>query len=139
MNSNLIVGAARVAFIQTILMAGLPFLGYFIYQRRRYNRSLSDTLKRVGLQRCPSRYLVYSIAFVLAGVLISMLWPQPLEPLTRRGSMYRQFVGLGLTMPAIVKAILYGAVQTGFAEEILFRGLIAGSLARRLPIAWANL
>ena len=36
-------------------------------------------------------------------------------------------------------AILYGVLKTGFSEELLFRGLIAGSLARRLPGAWANL
>lgn len=29
-------------------------------------------------------------------------------------------------------------VKTGFAEELLFRGLIAGSLGRRLPLVWAN-
>ena len=36
-------------------------------------------------------------------------------------------------------ALLYGVVKTGFAEELLFRGLIAGSLGRRLPLVWANL
>jgi membrane protease YdiL (CAAX protease family) len=30
-------------------------------------------------------------------------------------------------------------VQTALAKEVLFRGLIAGSLARRLPLLWANL
>jgi membrane protease YdiL (CAAX protease family) len=29
-------------------------------------------------------------------------------------------------------------VTTGFAEEFLFRGLIAGSLSRRLSLLWAN-
>ena len=36
-------------------------------------------------------------------------------------------------------ALLYGVVKTGFAEEFLFRGLIAGSLSRRLRPVWANL
>jgi membrane protease YdiL (CAAX protease family) len=30
-------------------------------------------------------------------------------------------------------------VKTGFTEELLFRGLIAGSLSRRMPLPWANL
>ena len=30
-------------------------------------------------------------------------------------------------------------MQTGLTEELLFRGLIAGSLSRRLPFVWANL
>ena len=138
MNSKLIVDSATTAVIQFIILAGLPFLGYFIYQRRQYYRSFSDTLKRAGLQRCPGRYLASSIAFAVVGVIIGVSWPPPPEPLTRRGSMYREFAGLGLTMRAIVAAILYGAVQTGLTEEILFRGLIAGRLSRRLPIAWAN-
>jgi len=36
-------------------------------------------------------------------------------------------------------ALLYGVVQTGFSEELLFRGLIAGSLARQLPEMWGIL
>jgi membrane protease YdiL (CAAX protease family) len=36
-------------------------------------------------------------------------------------------------------ALLYGVVKTGFSEELLFRGLIAGSLSRRLPLLWATL
>ena len=37
-------------------------------------------------------------------------------------------------------ALLYGVVKTGFTEVTLcFRGLIAGSLGRRLPLLWANL
>jgi membrane protease YdiL (CAAX protease family) len=36
-------------------------------------------------------------------------------------------------------ALFYGVVQTGFSEELLFRGLISGRLARQLPKVWANL
>lgn len=36
-------------------------------------------------------------------------------------------------------ALLYGVAQTGFTEELLFRGLIAGSLSRRFSLLWANL
>ena len=39
---------------------------------------------------------------------------------------------------AILMALLYGVVKTGLAEEVLFRGLIAGSLSRRLSLVWAN-
>ncbi len=53
--------------------------------------------------------------------------------------MYRQFAGLGLGGYTIARALLYGVVQTGFTEELLFRGLITGSLSRRLPALIANL
>jgi membrane protease YdiL (CAAX protease family) len=36
-------------------------------------------------------------------------------------------------------AFLNGVVQTAFAEGLLFRGLIGGSLSRRLSLLWANL
>jgi membrane protease YdiL (CAAX protease family) len=78
------------------------------------------------------------MGFALVGVVILVLWSPPLEPFTRQGSAQRRFVGLGLGMPAITMAFLYGVVQTGFAEELLFRGLIAGSLSRRLPVFWTN-
>jgi len=41
-------------------------------------------------------------------------------------------------MHAIALAFLNGVVQTAFAEELLFRGLIAGSLSRHLSSGWAN-
>ncbi len=41
--------------------------------------------------------------------------------------------GMALSMP-----LLYGAVQTGFSEEVLFRGIIAGSRSRRLPLLWGR-
>jgi len=132
------VDAAASAFLQVILLAGVPFLGYCMYQKWRHKRPFSEIARRAGLQSCASRYLVYSAAFALAGVLLIVIWGPPLEPLTREGSAQRQFVGLGLTVPAVMRAILYGAVQTAFAEELLFRGLIAGSLARRLPVLWAD-
>ena len=72
-------------------------------------------------------------------MLALVVWPPPLEPLIRQGSAQRQFVGLGLGLPALTLAFLHGVVQTGFTEELLLRGLIAGSLSRRLELVWANL
>jgi membrane protease YdiL (CAAX protease family) len=133
------VNAAISAVVQLALLGGVPFLGYWFYQRRRHKRTFRETARRAGLQLGEPRYLVYSLAFALAGVVILVLWSPPLEPLMRQGSAQRQFVGLGLGVRAITLAFLHGVVQTALAEELLFRGLIAGSLSRRLPPAWANL
>ena len=75
----------------------------------------------------------------MIGATVVLIWSPPLEPLVRPGSPQQRFVGLGLSATAIVKALLYGALQTGFTEELLFRGLIAGSLSRPLPMVWANI
>jgi membrane protease YdiL (CAAX protease family) len=135
----ILANAASSAVVQVALLGGVPFLGYWIYQRRRHGRTFRETARRAGLQLGEPRYLVYSLAYALAGVVILVLWSPPLEPLTRQGSAQRQFVGLGLGMLAITLAFLNGVVQTAFAEELLFRGLIAGSLSRRVSLAWANL
>jgi hypothetical protein len=45
------------------------------------------------------------------------------------------FVWLRLSGQTAGMAFLYGVLRTILAEELLFRSLIAGSLARRLPAA----
>jgi membrane protease YdiL (CAAX protease family) len=137
-----LIDAAVSAFLQAAVLGGVPLLGYIIYQKLRHKRALEESIRRAGLQLGKPRYLVYSLAFALLGicliVLIFVIWSPSLEPFTRKGAAQRPFVGLGFSMSAIVLALLNGGVQTGFAEELLFRGLIAGSLSRRLPIVWAN-
>jgi membrane protease YdiL (CAAX protease family) len=137
-NSPSLSNAFISTFAQVALLGGIPFLGYFIYQRWRRKRTFREATRRAGLQLGQPRYLLYSLACALVVVVILVLWSPPLEPLIRQGSALRQFVGLGLGMPAITMAFLYGVLQTGFVEELLFRGLIAGSLSRRLPFVWAN-
>jgi membrane protease YdiL (CAAX protease family) len=135
----LLANAALSAVLNLLVFAGLPFFAYFVYQKWRHKRAFGEILRRAGLQLGAGRYLAYSAAFACAGVAILVLWPPPLDPLLRKGSPQRPFVGLGLGGPAVLMALLYGVVQTGFPEELLFRGLIAGSLSRRLPLLWANL
>ena len=135
----LLANAALSALVNLLVFAGLPFCAYFVYQKWRHKRPFGEILRRAGLQLGAGRYLAYSAAFACAGVAILVLWPPPLDPLVRKGSPQRPFVGLGLGGPAVLMALLYGVVQTGFPEELLFRGLIAGSLSRRLPLLWANL
>ena len=135
----LLANAALSALVNLLVFAGLPFFAYFVYQKWRHKRPFGEILRRAGLQLGAGRYLAYSAAFACAGVAILVLWPPPLDPLVRKGSPQRPFVGLGLGGPAVLMALLYGVVQTGFPEELLFRGLIAGSLSRRLPLLWANL
>ena len=133
------MSAAISALARVLLLGGVPLFGYWVWQRRRYKRTFGETARRVGLQLGRQRYLVYSLLFAAVSVAALVIWVPPMEPLVRQGSIYRQFAGLGLSGQAIAMALLVGAVQTGFAEELLFRGLIAGTLSRRLPLVWANL
>jgi len=134
----MIVNAALSAFLQVALLGGVPFLVYWIHQRRHYKRTFREVTQRAGLRIGELRYLAYSALFALAGIGILMLWTPPLEPLTRPGSAQHQFARLGLTWTAVALALLNGVVQTAFAEELLFRGLIASSFSRKLPLRLAN-
>jgi membrane protease YdiL (CAAX protease family) len=134
----LLVNAALSAFLSLILLAGVPFLLYFVYHKLRYKRRFGEIAERAGLRLGEVRYIGYSLAFALVEVVFLVIWSPPLAPFLRPGSPERSFQGLGLGT-AIPMALLYGVVQTGFAEELLFRGLIAGSLSRRLSLLWANL
>jgi membrane protease YdiL (CAAX protease family) len=127
------------ALIAVLLLAGVPFLGYLVWQKWRHRRPLADIAGRAGLRGSSVHYLLISAAIALVVTCVLLLWSPPVAPFLREGSPQRVFAGLGLGVQAVVVALLYGVVQTGFVEELVFRGLIAGSLARRLPLAWANL
>ena len=134
-----LVDAGVSALLNLVVLAGIPFLAYFAYQRLRHRRRFLEVARRAGLQLGDARYVGYSLVVAAAGVAALLVWPPPLGPFLRDGSPQQPFVGLGLSGRAMAMALLYGLVQTGFAEEFLFRGLIAGSLARRLRLRWANL
>lgn len=135
----LLVSPMLNALIAVLLLAGLPFLGYVIWHKWRHKRRFVEIARRAGLQGSAARYLLISAAVAVLVVCALLLWHPSMAPFVREGSPQHAFIGMGWSMPAIVMALLYGVVQTGFVEELVFRGLIAGSLSRRLPLAWANL
>jgi membrane protease YdiL (CAAX protease family) len=137
-----LLDTAASALIQALVLGGVPLTAYAGFQKLRRGRSLADSLARAGLRLGDRRYLIISLGFALLGsaavILAVRSLSLPLEPFTRQGAAQRFFVGLGFTPKAIAMALLNGVVQTAFPEELLFRGLIAGSLSRRLPLLWAN-
>lgn len=134
----MLINAVLSALVNVVLLAGLPFLGYVLYHKWRHKRGFTEIARRAGVQVGEVRYLGYCAILALVCVAILWLWPPSLEASVRQGSAFRSFAGLGLSARAVAMALLYGGVKTGFAEELLFRGLIAGSLSRRLSVFWAN-
>jgi membrane protease YdiL (CAAX protease family) len=122
-----------------LLLFLIPLAAYWGYQRRRHARSLGEVLRRAGLVVGEPRYLLYCFAASAAVVLLLVIWRPSPDTFGRAGSAQRPFVGAGLSGVTVPAALLYGVVQTGFCEEFFFRGLIAGSLARIMSTAWANL
>ena len=134
----MLANAIASAVLNVVVLAGIPFLVYYLWHRIRHKRGLGEVARRAGLQVGDPKYIAYSAAFAAVSVAALLLWSPPLESFTGESSPQRDFVGLGLTGTSIAMALLYGVVKTGFAEELFFRGLIAGSLGRRLSLAWAN-
>jgi membrane protease YdiL (CAAX protease family) len=135
----MLADAAVTAALQLVVLGVMPVLAFWLYHRVRHKRTFADVAARAGLQLGETRYLAHGIAMALSGVGVLLIWTPPLEPMTRQGSAQHQFVGLGLGLQSFALAFLHGVVQTGLSEELLFRGLIAGSLSRGLPFLWANL
>jgi membrane protease YdiL (CAAX protease family) len=133
-----VVNAAISALLNLTILGGIPFLVYLVYQKLRHKRRFRDIAQRAGLRGGDRHYLGYSLMTAIATVAVLVVWPPQLEPFLREGSPQRAFAGLGIGEQAIAMALLYGIVQTGLPEELLFRGLIAGSLGRRLPSSLAN-
>lgn len=135
----LLANAALSALLNLLLLFGVPFLCYLAWHKWRHKRRLAEIARRAGLQCGETRYVGYSLAFAAVSVALLLLWSPAADIFVRVGSPQRVFRGLGVSGLSVTLALLYGVVKTGFAEEFLFRGLLAGSLARRLPLRWANL
>lgn len=135
----MVLDALLSALVNIVILVGIPFLIFYFYHKRKKSEyTVSELWSRAGTTIVVDRYFSYCAIFAAGIVLILVVWPPSIELFTREGSPQRSFVGLGLAGPAIPMALLYGVVKTGFAEEFLFRGLIAGSLSRRLSLVWAN-
>lgn len=127
------------ALLNAVVLAGVPLLGYLAYHKVRHDRAAKEVLERAGLVLGEARYIGFCAVFSAVVVTALALWQPPLDELTAEGSAWREFLGVGLGAKGITMALVYGVVKTGFPEEFLFRGLIAGSLSRRLSLVWANL
>lgn len=125
--------------IQFAFLAALPLLLYVGWHRRRHARPMAETMARAGLVLGDRRYLGLEIAGAVVVASCWLAFHPDLEPLTRHGSGAAGFAGTGLSPLVVGAALTYGFVQTGLTEEILFRGLLLGSLTRRLPLLAANL
>ncbi|MCB1043534.1 MAG: CPBP family intramembrane metalloprotease [Acidobacteria bacterium] len=132
------VQAVLSSIVNLVILVAIPGGIYAWVQWFRHKRSLADMCQRLGLELGDRRYLLGCAGLSILIVLVLVLAPIPLEPLTRKGSAMAQFAGLGFSGQTLFRAMLYGMVQTGFCEEFFFRGMIAGSLGRKLSVLWAN-
>lgn len=121
-----------------LLLFLVPFLLYAGYQRRRHRLRFSEILRRLGMRVGAPRFLLYCLGASAAVLLLLLAWTPSAATFARQGSAQQPFVGAGIGGSTLLAALLYGVVQTGFCEEFLFRGLLAGALSRKMPLLEAN-
>jgi membrane protease YdiL (CAAX protease family) len=127
------------AIANILLFGGLPLLGFFVFHERRHGWSSREAAKQAGLQLGPARHIGVSLVIAALLVVAVIAAGSSIDAAVGERSAFARFRGLGLNPTSIGMALIYGVLATGFAEELLFRGLIAGSLARRLSLPVANL
>lgn len=134
-----LIDVSSDAIANLVLLTFLPFFIYFAFQKWRGKRGVRDIIQGVGLQLGEVKYIGYSVLVAIVIVAYFVFWPPDAEAFTRDNSSQSHFDGLGLNAMSISMALIYGVIATGFCEELLFRGMIAGSLSRKLPFLWANI
>ena len=101
--------------------------------------SWTEAIARTGLTLGAATWWLISLAVLplwLGYAWLSYGWmPIAAED---TGSSYHAILGQGLNATTTTAAIAYGVISAGFGEELLFRGLIGGALARRLGAWQAN-
>jgi len=122
-----------------LLLVVLPMGAYLAWHRFRHGRELGEILDRAGLRLGETRFLVPAGGMSLLVLVAAVVWHPSPEVMGREGMASSLFVGAGLGGRTWLAALLYGVVQTGFCEELFFRGMVTGSLARRMPDRAANL
>ena len=91
----MLVNSALSALLQLTVLGGIPFLGYFVYQKwQMKTRVAKEILRRTGLWGCEWRYVLYAVGLSLLGVILLIVWSPDLEPLTREGSAQRRLSDL---------------------------------------------
>jgi len=101
-------------------------------------RLLGLTARDVGFRAAPARTLgvaassalgLWILSILVNAVQISLFGPNPQSLIVT--------IGAHRGLAALVMDLVTGAVLAPFAEEVLYRGLIFGGLAQRMPMAAA--
>lgn len=112
---------------------------YVFVVRARAKVSWNEAWVRTGLICGPARWWLIALAVLVPW--LGYIWLSfQLMPVTTNDthSPYLVMLGQGLKPEVLATALAYGLVSAGFGEELIFRGLIAGALGRRMTLAKAN-
>lgn len=81
----MLADAMLSAILNVVVLAGIPFLVYFLWHRLRHKRGLAEVARRAGLQVGDPRYIGYCALFAAVSVALLLIWSPPLEFVQARG------------------------------------------------------
>jgi membrane protease YdiL (CAAX protease family) len=122
--------------IQNAVVIASPAAIYALIIRWRARLPLSEIKARLGLSCGKLRPMLVALVACAPAALVGVwasAWTRGFQ-----GSMLAPFVDARPSLAVLVSVTSYGMIATGIPEELLFRGLIAGALFRRLSFWKAN-
>jgi membrane protease YdiL (CAAX protease family) len=122
--------------LQNAALLSSPAAVYAVAVRLRAGLPAVEIASRLGFGRGDRRTYAYALAAAVPAGLLSIAassWTAGFK-----GSMIGPYVGASPTAGLIAGVFFYGFLATGFPEELLFRGLVAGALFRRVSFWKAN-
>lgn len=125
---NLIIGSV----VQIIIFSIIPFIWWFIKKRKETSFSRWIGLKKPVIQNIKKYILSFSFTIILF-LNLNFLIPLLVE---KSDIATSQFAGQGIS--ALIPALIYSFLQTGFSEEILFRGFLTKTLANKFGFKVGN-
>ncbi|MBN4071971.1 CPBP family intramembrane metalloprotease [bacterium AH-315-F18] len=121
---------------QNFVFFTLPIVVYAIVVKWRSKLAVSEITNRLGITLGTGRHQLYAV-FIAIPCALAAAWASSMTS-GFEGSMIAPFVNMAPTRSLIAGALIYGVLATGLPEELLFRGLIAGALFRRMSFWKAN-
>lgn len=119
--------------LQNMMWLSLPVIIYALVMRWRAQTKICE---RLGLKIGNPHFYLIALAACIP-ISLSSIWISS-KTSSFSGSMIAPFLGASPSPENIARILIYGFLSTGFPEELLFRGLIAGSIFRRLAFWKAN-
>jgi len=128
--------AVAAALFQVLLFALVPFLAYVVTRRR-----VRGFGHYVGVRPCPPSALVpASVVFLITAPLAAGVYLIPsLRAVALSGTSAASGIAtLDVAPSAFAIIVVVAFIQTGLAEELLFRGFLAKRLIARLGFQRGN-
>ena len=127
-----IIQALIGAGVNLILFSFIPFLCWLVFYRKKEKFFSWIGFKKPAIKN--KRVFVLLFSLLMAVSIVSNFIPAIVE---RSETATGQFQGMG--MAALLPALIYGLIQTGLSEEILFRGFLAKRFINRFGFSFGNI